>query len=146
MELMYEPSQQTLYHTDPKQLAAVRNLTPKQRFDHAIKEIVYRREAWGLCRGRNWHLDECSSFLLWPAWEYADEWLSHHPSLWQHDYTPRKMRLHELMQELLPLLKNEHIMMGVFFLPKNSGTTTTPWTFSECINALMREWFGDLNY
>uniref|UniRef100_E6QQZ5 DUF2750 domain-containing protein n=1 Tax=mine drainage metagenome TaxID=410659 RepID=E6QQZ5_9ZZZZ len=146
MELMYEPSRQALFHTDPRQLAAVRNLAPKQRFDHAVKEIIYRREAWGLCRSRNWHLDERNAFLLWPAWEYADDWLSHHPSLWQHDYTPKKMSLHELMKELLPLLKNEHIMMGVFFVPKNNGIVITPDAFGESINALMQDWFGDLDY
>jgi hypothetical protein len=80
------------------------------------------QKAWGLF-DNGWALaatDEGTSvFLFWPAEEYAklcakEEWAS---------YKPREIALEDLMNTLLPKLKKDGVLPGIFFTPTGKGVT-----------------------
>lgn len=151
MELLYEPSRLTRNHTHPKHLFTISALPPDKRHAFCLKETVARREAWGLCRGRHWALIPDTdngnlAFGLWPTWEYAEDWLGQHTELWHRDFAPRSITLRELMDELLPLLEEERLLVGSFYLPEHNGIAIDPDTLRQEIMQLMIDWFGDANY
>ena len=151
IELLYEPSRQVRHHTHPKHLFGISALPAEKRHAFCLKETVARRETWGLCRGRHWALipdmkNGSTAFALWPTWEYAEDWLGQHTELWHRDFAPRSITLRELLDELLPLLEEEDLSIGSFYLPENQGITIKPTAFKQEILRLMINWFGDANY
>ena len=106
----------------PKQLEAVLALPGIQRFEHFIKVIADRQEVWGLYQD-GWALatadDGATVFPLWPAKEYAqvcaaNEW---------NGYEPRSISLTDFTEVLLPKLKLDKVLPGVFFTPTRKGVT-----------------------
>lgn len=106
----------------PKQIEAVLALPGPERFEHFVKVVCDREEVWGLYDG-GWALaatdDGTPVFPLWPAREYAalcatGDWQS---------YSPRAVPLDEAVSDMLPRLKADGVLPGVFFLPNGSGTT-----------------------
>lgn len=56
---------------------------------------------------------------MWPAEEYAalcakDEW---------EEYEPSSIDLNDFIEELLPNLKNDGVLVGVFYTPNDKGIT-----------------------
>ncbi|MES2972538.1 MAG: DUF2750 domain-containing protein [Pseudomonadota bacterium] len=107
---------------NPKQMEAILALPGIERFKHFVKVVADWQEAWGLYQD-GWALaggdDGTVVFPLWPAQEYAqlcaaNEWL---------EYEPRSISLDELMQVLLPKLKTDGVLPGVFFTPASKGVT-----------------------
>lgn len=107
---------------NPKQLAAVIALPSKERYEHFVKVVADRQEAWGLYQD-GWALaatnDGISVFPLWPAEEYAamcaqDQWAG---------YKPQAINLDDLLNELLPKLEQDGVLPGVFYTPNNKGLT-----------------------
>lgn len=107
---------------NPKQMEAVLALPGIKRFEHFIKVIADWQEVWGLYQG-GWALaatnDGTTVFPLWPAREYAqvcaeNEWKG---------YEPRSISLSEFTDVLLPKLKAEGALAGVFFTPSSKGLT-----------------------
>ncbi|MBC5768491.1 DUF2750 domain-containing protein [Ramlibacter albus] len=106
----------------PKSFEAVLRLQGPKRFEHFVKVVADREQAWGLFQD-GWALaadDEgFSVFPLWPAAEYAelcarDEW---------RNYAPKPVSVEVLMGELLPRLEREKVLPGVFYTPENKGVT-----------------------
>jgi hypothetical protein len=94
---------------NPKQMSAVSALSGSERYAHFIKRVVDTEQVWGLY-DNGWAMaqtdDQIEVFPLWPAKEYAElcaekEWAG---------YTSRSFSVDELLNELIPNLKNE--MMG----------------------------------
>lgn len=107
---------------NPKQLTAVVALPAEKRFEHFVKVVADWQEVWGLYKD-GWALaaddDGKEVFPLWPAKEYAalckeNEW---------GDYEPKSIGLNEFMSELLPKLKRDGVLPGVFFVPAGKGVT-----------------------
>jgi hypothetical protein len=107
---------------NPKQVEAVLALPGNRRFEHFIKVIADWQEVWGLYQD-GWALaaadDGTTVFPLWPAKEYAQvcaakEWSG---------YQPRSISLSEFMEVLLPKLKLDGVLPGVFFTPTSKGVT-----------------------
>jgi len=105
-----------------KKIAAILALPGKARYEHFVKAIADWEEAWGLYQD-GWALartDEGAHvFPLWPAREYAglcaeNEWLG---------YEPRAIPLDLLMRELLPNLKTDNVLPGIFYTPSDKGVT-----------------------
>ncbi|MCX5580477.1 DUF2750 domain-containing protein [Kaistia terrae] len=105
-----------------KQMEAVLALPGPRRFEHFVKVVGDWQQVWGLYRD-GWALtaveDNASVFPLWPAKEYAQicaagEWAGHEPSA---------ISLDTLMDELLPALKHDGVLVGVFFTPSGKGVT-----------------------
>lgn len=109
---------------NPKQLAAVIALPGSERYKHFVKIVADWQQAWGLYQN-GWALagtdDDTTVFPMWPAKEYAEicaenEWSG---------YQPRAISLEELLSDLLPKLKQDGVLPGVFYTPQNKGTTPT---------------------
>mgnify|MGYP005752461065 CR=1 FL=1 len=107
-----------------KQIEAVLALPAAKRYDHFIKLVADWQELWGLYND-GWAMAATESgepvFPMWPAEEYAarciaEQWIG---------YLPEKFSLDELQTELLPKLKKDGILPGVFFLPSDKGITPT---------------------
>jgi hypothetical protein len=107
---------------NPRQMEAVLALPGVKRFEHFIKVIADWQEVWGLY-DNGWALaaadDGTTVFPLWPAKEYAqvcavNEWTG---------YEPRSISLIDFTEGLLPKLKLDGVLPGVFFTPTSRGVT-----------------------
>ncbi|MDW9517279.1 DUF2750 domain-containing protein [Sinorhizobium meliloti] len=106
----------------PRQVEAVLASPGVRRFEHFIKVVADWQEVWGLYRD-GWALavsdDGITVFPLWPAKEYAqlcalNEWKG---------FEPRAISLTDFTDVLLPKLKVEGVLPGVFFTPTSKGVT-----------------------
>ena len=122
-------------NVNPKQLAAVVALPGPERFKHFIKVVADWQKAWGLYKD-GWALaatdDGTHVFPLWPAMEYAEicaqkDW---------GGYKPRSIEIDELTKTLLPKLKSDQVLPGIFYTPTGKGTTPS---VDELIHALEEE-------
>ena len=125
-----------------RQLAEVTALPANRRYEHFIKVIANWHEVWGLY-GDDWALT-CtddgtrSVFPLWPAKEYAEicarnQWAG---------YQPRAFHLDELMDELLPRLKQDDMLPGIFFTPAENGVVPSVDQLIDALELYMRDWYG----
>ncbi len=106
----------------PKQVESVLALQGPARYDHFIKQAAGQEEVWGLYKD-GWALaatDEGEDvFPVWPDEEYAAlsaraEW---------DGYEPTSIPLDDFMEELLPALKRDGVLPGVFYTPSDKGVT-----------------------
>lgn len=106
----------------PRQMEAVLALPGGSRFEHFIKVIADWQQVWGLYQD-GWALAESEDgttvFPLSPAREYAqvctlNEWKG---------FEPRAISLGDFTEVLLPKLKREGVLPGVFFTPTSKGVT-----------------------
>lgn len=100
-----------------EEIEAMSKKGSKDRYIYCIKRIVDSEQAWvldddgfALC-GQNGSDKEV--IMLWSAREYAancafDDW---------KDYKPKALSLDYLMNEFLPDLSKEQIMVGIFPVP-----------------------------
>jgi hypothetical protein len=122
-----------------KQIEAVLALPGAERFEHFIKVIADWQEVWGLYRD-GWALaaanDGTTVFPLWPAKEYAElcatnEW---------DGYEPRSIRLRDFTEELLPKLKRDGFLPGVFFTPTSKGITPSVDDLTSALDAELQNY------
>ena len=108
----------------PQQVQSVLALPGPERFEHFVKTVADWQQVWGLY-DEGWALAATDQgtpvFPLWPAREYAvacaaKEWSTHEPKL---------IELREFMDVLLPQLKADGVLPGVFFTPSTNGLTPT---------------------
>jgi hypothetical protein len=106
----------------PKKMEAVLALPGIKRFEHFIKVIADVQEVWGLYQD-GWALaaadDGTTVFPLWPAKEYAQVCAANEWS----DYEPHSISLNDFTEVLLPKLKLDGALPGVFFTPTSKGVT-----------------------
>lgn len=105
-----------------KQMETVLALPKDQRFETFIKVVADWEEVWGLYRvewARTQADDGTTVFPLWPAKEYAQVCAQHE---WK-GFEPRAISLSEFMEILLPKLKRQGVLPGVFFTPASEGVT-----------------------
>ncbi len=107
-----------------KQIDAVIALPGQKRYGTFIKVVADWEEVWGLYQD-GWALaatdDGKQVFPVWPAKEYAQlctdkEWSG---------YEPQSFSLEDFMGELLPNLKNDGVLPGVFYTPSDNGVIPT---------------------
>lgn len=105
-----------------RQISSVIALPGPKRYEHFIKVVTDWEEVWGLYQD-GWALaatdDGQEVFPVWPAKEYAElcrekEWSS---------YEPKSFSLADFMNELLPNLKQDGVLLGIFYTPLNKGVT-----------------------
>ena len=106
-----------------KQLDAVISLTSEKRYQHFVKRIADVEEVWALYSD-GWALsateDGTSVFPFWPAREYAEKCAINECL----GYEPRALPLDEFLNSLLPRLKADGVLPGVF--PNLVGDNVTP--------------------
>jgi len=124
---------------NPKQMEAVFALSGIQRFEHFIKTVADWKEVWGLYHD-GWALaaadDETPVFPMWPAKEYAqvcaaNEWAG---------YEPRCISLSDFTEFLLPKLKLDGVLPGVFFTPTKKGLTPSTDDLMVALNAELQNY------
>ncbi|QDG74411.1 DUF2750 domain-containing protein [Labrenzia sp. PHM005] len=107
-----------------KKIEALLKLSGPERYRHFVKVIADREEAWALYRD-GWALaateDGQPVFPFWPEEEFAalcavKDWKG---------YTPESIPLQDLLEQLLPNLKADNVLPGVFYTPSNKGVTPT---------------------
>ncbi|MFZ5638570.1 MAG: DUF2750 domain-containing protein [Pseudomonadota bacterium] len=118
-----------------KQLESVIALPGQKRFEIFIKSIADWQQAWGLYQD-GWALaatdDGVTVFPLWPAKEYAEVCAENE---WEN-FEPRPISLEDLLEALLPRLKNDGILPGVFYTPSSNGVTPS---VDELVGAINEE-------
>ncbi|ASP98529.1 DUF2750 domain-containing protein [Sinorhizobium meliloti] len=123
----------------PRQMEAILASPGVERFEHFIKVIADWQELWGLYQD-GWALsvadDGTTVFPLWPAKEYAqlcalNEWKG---------FEPRAITLIDLTDVLLPKLKLEGVLPGVFFTPASKGVTLPVDELMAALRAELRKY------
>ena len=103
-----------------KQIEAITTLSGPKRYEHFVKVAADQRCVWGLYSD-GWALSSTNEgrpvFPMWPAREYAylcvtGEWAG---------YEPQKINLDDLIEHLLPSLKERETLLGVFYTPTDKG-------------------------
>jgi len=103
---------------------AVFALPPLERYRHFIKAVVEGRKMWGLY-GDGWAMSETPDghqvLPLWPGREFAelcvaDEW---------SDYQPREIDLEAALGMMIPTLRREGVLPGVFFSNEHGAIIAT---------------------
>ena len=150
MEFEFVPQLHEYADVSPQKLVAVTALPAAQRYLHFIKEIATIGAVCGLCRGDRWVMttteDEIAVFLLWPAGKYAQEFrdksANYAYKAWGQ-YEPRFIELNDFTQILLPLLKEQDILPGIFFTPFENGITPSVDELLLTIDNYYQQWLGD---
>lgn len=124
---------------NPKQLVAVTMLPGPKRYEYFLKNVADWQEVWGLYRD-GWAMAATDEgvrvFPMWPAKEYAEicaknEW---------DGYQPQVFSLDDLIADLLPKLKCESILPGIFFTPNQKGVTPTIDQLIDDINSELKNY------
>jgi hypothetical protein len=98
-----------------KQIQAILSLPAPKRYSHFVKQVVGWKKAWGLYDD-GWALSQTGAgepvFPLWPAKEYAElcadgDWAG---------YRPEEIELEELLDRIIPMLREKEILPGVFYI------------------------------
>lgn len=120
-------------------MEAVLALPGNKRYEHFIKIVADWQELWGLYQD-GWALaasDEGTTvFPLWPAKEYAqvcaeNEWAG---------YGPRSISLNDFLNTLLPKLKLDGVLPGVFFTPASKGLTPSVDELKAALEAELQKY------
>jgi hypothetical protein len=122
-----------------KQMDAVLALPGIDRFEHFIKVIADRQEVWGLYLD-GWALaaaeDGITVFPLWPAKEYAQACATNEWS----GFEPRSISLSDFTEVLLPKLKLDGFLPGVFFTPTSKGVTPSVEELKAALEAELQNY------
>ncbi|MCR9628583.1 DUF2750 domain-containing protein [Vibrio antiquarius] len=107
-----------------KQIEAVLQLPAPKRYSHFIKKVVGWKKVWALYND-GWALsetdDETLILPLWPEKEYADLCISGDWSA----YEARSIDLEEVLDDMLPMLRERKILPGVFFTMEDGSVNAT---------------------
>lgn len=106
-----------------EQAESVLALSGPDRYRYFIKVVADWEEVWGLYHEVGWALaatdtDECV-FPIWPARKYAELCAQ---GVWS-GYSAASFTLSDFMEELLPNLRNDNVLPGIFYTPTNKGVT-----------------------
>ena len=97
-----------------KQIEAVIKLPAPKRYSHFIKKVVGWKRLWALYDD-GWAMSETTEglpvFPLWPEKEYAELCIS---GDWS-SYQPKSIELDEVLDSMIPMLRERGILPGVFF-------------------------------
>ncbi len=109
---------------NPKQIESVLNLSAPKRYNHFIKKVVGWKRLWALYDG-GWALSESENgeliLPLWPEKEYADLCVS---GEWSN-YVPTSIELDEVLESMIPMLREKGVSPGVFFTTKDGSVNAS---------------------
>jgi len=104
-----------------RRFAAVSRLGADERFAQFLNRVADRETAWGLRDEAGWvaatDSEGHSSFPLWPHPRFAaacanDEWAGN---------VPASIDVHEFVEEWLPAMASDHVLLAVFPIPGLRG-------------------------
>jgi hypothetical protein len=119
---------------NPQQIEAVLQLPGPQRYRHFIEKAVEARRMWGLY-GDGWAISQTPDgrqvLPLWPEREYAElciaeEWSNHQA---------REIDIDAALGMMIPTLREQGILPGVFFSPEQGSINMTLDEFERDLRA-----------
>jgi len=117
-----------------KQVEAIENLPPIERYHHSIKMIADREYLYSLLDNNgNWELAKAEGetlFFIWSAEEYAQLFLT---DQWKESIV-EKVTVSELNDEILPFLNEHGYLLNIHAVSNKSGFVVTPTEFSNDLN------------
>jgi hypothetical protein len=128
-----------------KHIEAVLRLPGPRRYEHFIKVVADRGKAWGLYEN-GWALaansEEAQVFPLWPAPEFAElvaigEWSK---------YKPREIGIEDLLDRLLPSLRETGTLVGVFPTPSDKGVLPEIDVFENDLRNELSKFGGPIEF
>jgi Protein of unknown function (DUF2750) len=104
-----------------KKFNSILALPAPKRYDHFIKQAADKAMVWGLWAD-GWAMVETNDdntvcFPMWPAREYAE---LYRVDEWSH-FQAREIDLYDVLDELLPRLRDEGRSVSVFPVPRVGG-------------------------
>lgn len=113
-----------------KQIEAILSLPPPKRYSHFVKKVVGWQKVWALFDD-GWAMSETDEdepvFPLWPEKEYAELCIS---GDWEN-YKPVAIELGEMLDSLIPMLRERKILPGVFFTLSGGSINVTVDTLEK---------------
>lgn len=107
-----------------KQIEAILKLPAPKRYSHFIKKAVGWKQLWALYDD-GWAMSESDqgkqAFPLWPEKEYAELCVS---GVWAN-YVPKPIALDEVLDSMIPMLREKGILPGVFFTMKDGSVNAS---------------------
>ena len=101
-------------------------LSHKERYTLFIKEVIHTELAWGLFSETGWCLaqgdNDARALALWPRADYAQACAE---GTWK-DAIPQEIPLPTLLNELLPTLAQDNMVVVVFPAIEGDGIVATP--------------------
>ena len=117
-----------------KHIEAILKLPAPKRYSHFIKNFVGGKQLWALY-DYGWAMSESDDgqpiFPLWPEKEYADLCIS---GDWAN-YTPKSIELDEVLDSMIPMLRERGILPGVFFTTKDGSVNASVDQLEEDLRA-----------
>ena len=107
-----------------KQIEAILKLPASKRYNHFIKKVVGWKQLWALYDD-GWAMSESDDgkpiFPLWPEKEYADLCIS---GEWEN-YVSKPIELDEVLNSMIPMLRERCILPGIFFTMKDGSVNVS---------------------
>lgn len=119
-----------------KEFNALMNSPAKSRYEYFIKKVADFECVWGLYDKDGWAVTSDDNgrlmFPFWPKEEFAnacaiEEWKS---------YTPCSIELDEFLEEWLPDMKEDGVILSIFWNNNDSAVTTVDTVLNDLINEL----------
>ena len=105
-----------------KEIESLISCPGEKRYTYFVKRVVDREEVWGLYHD-GWALastdDGVTMFPFWPAPEYAGLCAE---GSWE-GFEPRSIPPGTFLNELLPKLRKDGLVPGIFYTPDDRGVT-----------------------
>ena len=121
-----------------KQIDAIIKLPTPKRYSHFIKKVVGWQRLWGLYND-GWAMLESEEgqpvFPLWPEKEYAELCIS---GDWKQ-FKAEPIELEEVLESLIPMLRDRKVLPGVFYTMKDGSINAT-------VDELERDLREELNH
>ena len=145
MEFEFVPWHHAAPVQDEQLLQHLLQMEPGRRFQHFIKEAVWKCRIWGLEYEDRWAClpaasDGKPAFLLWPAAEVALHFRDHASQGHWKDFHPASFDRHDLLMNLLPNLDAADMRAGVFFTDESVGVSVAPIRIFEAMRDVERLW------
>jgi hypothetical protein len=123
------------WELDDEERRMILALPAKERYSYLLQLLVDTEEAWGLRNDEGWVVGsdpERGDLLpLWPHSAFAEA-CARGP--WS-DARPAEIPLDDLLEELLPLLEEDHITIAAFPTPDHEGHRIDPQELGRDLRA-----------
>jgi hypothetical protein len=121
-----------------QQVDEVLKLPAPQRLRHFFEKVVEARSMWGLY-GEGWAISETPEgqqvLPLWPGREYAERCIAEEWS----NHQAREIDLDAALGMMIPTLRQQGILPGVFFSPEQGSINITLDEFEKHLRAQMEK-------
>jgi hypothetical protein len=128
------------YALSDREFEAVSRLNAEERFEHFLKRVADWEAVWGLRDAKGWVAatdgEGHSSFPLWPHPRYAVACADHE---WAGN-APVAIDVHEFVEEWLPAMASDNVLLAVFPTPGLSGVIVSAAEMADALRQALAEY------